>query len=61
MAFGRSTTPTTPTQAATVPPTGRSLAVLACDVIEIRDGKIYREREYMDTLSILQQLGAAPT
>jgi steroid delta-isomerase-like uncharacterized protein len=44
-----------------VPPTGKSLAVLACDVIEVRDGKIYREREYMDTLSILQQLGAAPT
>jgi len=44
-----------------VPPTGRSLAVWACDVIEVRDGKIYREREYMDTQSILRQLGPAPT
>jgi steroid delta-isomerase-like uncharacterized protein len=44
-----------------VPATGRSLAVWACDIIEVRDGRIYREREYMDTLSILQQLGVKST
>ena len=44
-----------------VPATGRSLAVWACDIIEVRDGRIYREREHMDTLSILQQLGVEST
>ena len=44
-----------------VPATGRSLAVWACDIIEVREGRIYREREYMDTLSILQQLGVEST
>ena len=40
-----------------VPPTHRSVEVHICDVIEMRDGKAYREREYMDMLAILTQLG----
>jgi len=28
-----------------------------CNVIELRDGKVYREREYMDMLAIMSQLG----
>ena len=42
-----------------VPPTGRVAAVVACNVIETRDGKILREREYFDTHSLMQQLGLA--
>ena len=32
-----------------------------CNVMELRDGKIYREREYMDRLTMLEQLGLAPS
>jgi len=31
-----------------------------CDVIEVRDGKIYAERGYMDMMHMMQQLGVAP-
>ena len=37
-------------------PTGRKVTVPICDVIEVRDGKVYAEREYFD----MQQLGVAP-
>lgn len=43
-----------------VAPTGRSLTLPVCDVIEIRDGKIYAEREYMDVMTMMQQLGVVP-
>jgi steroid delta-isomerase-like uncharacterized protein len=43
-----------------IAPTGRQLTIPVCDVIEVRDGKVYAEREYMDSLLIMQQLGAAP-
>jgi steroid delta-isomerase-like uncharacterized protein len=39
-------------------PTGRPVAVNVCNVIELRDGKAYREREYMDMLGFLAQIGA---
>jgi steroid delta-isomerase-like uncharacterized protein len=42
-----------------VPPTGRTAEVVACNVIETRDGKILREREYFDTHSMMRQLGLA--
>ncbi len=32
---------------------------MACNVVEARDGKIHRERDYFDTLSLMQQLGLA--
>jgi steroid delta-isomerase-like uncharacterized protein len=44
---------------ADIPPTGRRAEVVACNVVEVRDGKIYREREYFDSLSLMQQLGVA--
>jgi ketosteroid isomerase-like protein len=31
-----------------------------CDVIEVRDGKVYREREYYDQMTMMQQLGVVP-
>jgi steroid delta-isomerase-like uncharacterized protein len=40
-----------------IPPTGRAVEAAVCNVIEARDGKIYREREYFDRLLIMQQLG----
>ncbi len=43
-----------------IAPTGRSMTIPVCNVIEVRDGKIYAEREYMDMLHMMQQLGVAP-
>ena len=43
-----------------IPATGRTVRMTVCDVIEVKDGKIYREREYYDTLSLMQQLGVMP-
>ncbi len=44
-----------------VAPTHRACEVSICNVIELRDGKAYREREYMDMLAIMNQIGAATT
>jgi steroid delta-isomerase-like uncharacterized protein len=38
-------------------PTGRPVTVPVCNVLELRDGKIYREREYIDMANILVQIG----
>jgi ketosteroid isomerase-like protein len=43
-----------------VPPSGRKLSIPVCDVLEIRDGKIHSEHEYIDMLSMMQQIGAIP-
>ena len=43
-----------------IAPTGRQITMPVCNVIEVRDGKIYAEREYMDMLHMMQQLGVAP-
>ena len=43
-----------------VPPTGRTLNLPVCDVLEIKDGKIIAEREYMDVMTMMQQLGVVP-
>ena len=43
-----------------IAPTGRKMSMPVCLVLEIRDGKIYAEREYMDMLHLMQQLGVAP-
>ena len=42
-----------------IAPTGRSMNIPVCDVMELRDGKIYREREYMDMMTMMVQLGVA--
>lgn len=44
-----------------ISPTNRPMTIPVCNVLEIRDGKIHTEREYMDMLSVVQQLGVAPT
>jgi len=43
-----------------IAPTGRSMTLPVCTILEVRDGKIYAEREYMDMLHLMQQLGVAP-
>lgn len=45
------------TSMGTIPPTGRSVTVKLCDVIELSDGKIARQRSYFDTGSLMAQLG----
>ena len=40
-----------------IAPTGRSVEVQVCNLIEVRDGKIVLEREYFDSASMLRQLG----
>ena len=34
--------------------------MVVCDIIETREGKIVREREYYDGASMLKQLGVLP-
>jgi steroid delta-isomerase-like uncharacterized protein len=43
-----------------IAPTGRRMEMPVCTVLELRDGKILAEREYMDMLHLMQQLGVAP-
>lgn len=40
-----------------LPPTGKSAEVVGCNIVEARDGKIVREREYVDTMTLMRQLG----
>jgi steroid delta-isomerase-like uncharacterized protein len=40
-----------------IAPTGRKVEIPVCNVIDVRDGKIYAEREYFDTGHLMQQLG----
>jgi steroid delta-isomerase-like uncharacterized protein len=40
-----------------IPATGRAVEIVVCNVIEVEDGKILREREYYDNLAIMRQLG----
>jgi steroid delta-isomerase-like uncharacterized protein len=42
-----------------IPPTGRRAEVVGCNVVEIRDGRIHRERDYFDTGALMRQLGLA--
>jgi steroid delta-isomerase-like uncharacterized protein len=39
-----------------VAPTGKKISVIACSVLEAREGKIIREADYYDTLAMMQQL-----
>ena len=43
-----------------ISPTGRKIEIPVCDILEIRDGKIHTEREYMDMAHMMQQLGVMP-
>lgn len=43
-----------------LPPTGRRIALRACEVFQIREQKITRHVTYYDALSFMQQLGVLP-
>ncbi|MFN2556264.1 MAG: ester cyclase [Nitriliruptorales bacterium] len=43
-----------------LPPTGRRLEYHACGIMQIRDGKIAYVRTYLDTGTILRQVGVLP-
>lgn len=40
-----------------IAPTNRTVSVPVCNIAEIREGKIYAEREYFDMALLMQQLG----
>lgn len=42
-----------------IPSTGRTARMVGCNVVEARDGRIVRERDYFDTLALMRQLGLA--
>lgn len=44
----------------TVPATGRRLALPASSTFELKDGRMVRERAYLDLLTLLAQLGLVP-
>ena len=57
---GRGThTGTLATSMGEIPATGRSVTLQLCDVMELRNGKIQRQRTYFDTGSLVAQLGLA--
>jgi steroid delta-isomerase-like uncharacterized protein len=42
-----------------IPATGKRFTLPLCNVIELRDGRVYREHEYFDIHHLLVQLGLA--
>jgi predicted ester cyclase len=40
-----------------IAPTGRKVELPVITVLEMRDGKVHTEREYMDSAYLMQQLG----
>jgi len=50
-------TGTLETSMGSIPATGRSLTLHLCDVLEFSDGKVKAQRSYIDTGSMMAQLG----
>ena len=44
-----------------LPPTGNQLDVKFINIVQLRDGKNINEWDSLDTLTMMQQLGAVPT
>lgn len=58
---GRGThTETMKTSMGDIPATGKAVTLKLCDVLEFRDGKVYRQRTYFDSGSMMAQLGLLP-
>jgi len=49
----------TPT-GSSIPPTGKKVVLKACDIYELKDGKIFRSWNFFDRASLLGQLGLLP-
>ncbi len=43
-----------------IAPTGRKVELPVVTILEIKDGKVHTEREYMDSGYLMQQLGVVP-
>jgi steroid delta-isomerase-like uncharacterized protein len=43
-----------------IPPSGRKVSILVVDILDTRDGKIIAEREFIDMMALMQQIGAVP-
>jgi len=43
-----------------IAPTGRQMTINVCTILTVRNDKIVSEREYMDMMTMMQQLGVAP-
>ena len=43
-----------------IPASGRPLNIRVANILELRDGLIYREHEYIDMVTMLTQIGAMP-
>ena len=43
-----------------IAPTGRQMSINVCTILTVRNDKIVSEREYMDMMTMMQQLGVAP-
>src|SRR3954452_3840808 len=57
---GRGThTGTLVTSMGSIPPTGRSVTLHFCDVLKLKEGKITSQHSYLDTGSLMAQLGLA--
>jgi steroid delta-isomerase-like uncharacterized protein len=48
------------TEQGEMPPTGKSVQLEFCDVVEVKGGKIARGRSYFDSGSMMRQLGLIP-
>ena len=46
------------TPSGALPPSGRSIDMRACQIVEVADGKVQSIRHYFDMATLLQQLGA---
>ena len=40
-----------------IAPTNRQVKIPVCNIVEFRDGKVFAQREYFDTMFLMQQLG----
>jgi len=50
------------TPGGTIPPTGKAVTLHLCDITEIKDGMVHKQHAYLDSGSLMAQLGlTAPT
>lgn len=49
------------THGVTLPPTGKCIDSQGVSIIDFRDGKAVRQREYWDALAMMRQLGLLPS
>ncbi len=43
-----------------VPPSGKRVDLRVVNIVELKDGLIFREREYLDLMAMMIQIGAVP-